>query len=45
MPYAPDTGLRLSSKKLRELGWMPNKDLEQMYRDAIEEVIKGKAVV
>ena len=36
--YAPDTGLRLSGKKLRMLGWRPSKNLEQMYADVIEEI-------
>ena len=34
--YAADTGLRLSSKKLRELGWSPTKDLRQMFLDMAE---------
>ncbi|MBS5958079.1 MAG: NAD(P)-dependent oxidoreductase [Clostridiales bacterium] len=34
--YAPDTGIRLSSEKLRELGWSPVKDLQQMYNDVID---------
>lgn len=33
--YAADTGLRLSSQKLRGLGWRPSKDLEEMYRELI----------
>lgn len=36
--YAPDTGLRLSGEKLRKLGWMPKKDLEEMYKDVIREL-------
>jgi nucleoside-diphosphate-sugar epimerase len=34
--YAGDTGLRLSSAKLRSLGWKPTKNLEEMYLDLIE---------
>jgi len=34
--YAYDTGLRLSSTKLRKLGWNPTTDLEGMYRNMIE---------
>lgn len=33
--YASDTELRLSSKKLRALGWQPTKNLEEMYQDLI----------
>ncbi len=33
--YAKDTQLRLSSEKLRKLGWRPTKSLEAMYRDLI----------
>ena len=36
--YAPSTGLRLSSEKLRNLGWTPTKDLIQMYEDVIEQL-------
>lgn len=36
--YAPDTGLRLSGEKLRQLGWKPTKGLEEMYRDVIAEL-------
>ena len=36
--YAPDTGLRLSGKKLRGLGWKPEKGLLRMYQDMIEEL-------
>ena len=36
--YAPDTRLRLSSRKLRNLGWKPQKGLEEMYREVIEEL-------
>lgn len=31
--YAEDTGLRLSSEKLRALGWRPTKGLAEMYRE------------
>lgn len=33
--YAADTNIRLSSEKLRNLGWKPTKNLEEMYRDMI----------
>lgn len=33
--YAADTGLRLSGKKLRGLGWRPTEDLVQMYLDIL----------
>lgn len=36
--YAPSTGLRLSSEKLRNLGWNPTKNLIQMYEDVIETI-------
>lgn len=36
--YAPDTGLRLSSEKLRGLGWKPTKDLVGMYEDVLREL-------
>lgn len=39
--YAPDTGLRLSGEKLRNLGWKPRKDLVEMYREMLSEW-KGK---
>ncbi len=31
--YAEDTGLRLSSEKMRALGWRPTKGLAEMYRE------------
>lgn len=31
--YAANTGVRLSSQKLRDLGWKPTKDLRQMFLD------------
>lgn len=34
--YAASTGLRLSSEKLRELGWRPTKGLGEMYADLLE---------
>lgn len=37
--YAPNTGLRLSSEKLRNLGWTPTKDLVQMYDDVLKEIL------
>lgn len=36
--YAPDTGLRLSGEKLRQLGWKPTKDLVGMYQDVIAQL-------
>lgn len=39
--YAPRTGLRMSAKKMRGLGWKPEKGLVDMYRDVMEE-IQGK---
>lgn len=33
--YAPDTRMRLSSEKLRNLGWKPEHSLEEMYRRMI----------
>ena len=39
--YAPDTALRMSAEKLRLLGWRPTKNLEQMYRDVIQELEKS----
>lgn len=36
--YAPDTGLRLSGEKLRQLGWRPSKDLVEMYQNVIWEL-------
>lgn len=38
--YATDTGLYMSGKKLRELGWEAEKGLEEMYRDVIKEMEK-----
>ena len=35
--YASDTGLRLSSEKLRKLGWKPRKTLKEMYTDMIKD--------
>lgn len=34
--YADTTGLRLSSSKLRKLGWRPSTDLEEMYRNMMK---------
>ena len=39
--YAADTGLRLSSEKLQQLGWRPNRDLVTMYHDVLEELNKN----
>lgn len=36
--YAPDTQLRMSGRKLRELGWKPTKELAQMYQDVVNEL-------
>lgn len=36
--YAADTGLRLSGKKLTDLGWQPQKSLEAMYRDMLADI-------
>lgn len=33
--YAPDTGLRLSGRKLEALGWKPKKTLYDMYHDIL----------
>lgn len=38
--YAVDTGLRLSSEKLRQLGWQPKKNLTEMYREVLDELNK-----
>lgn len=36
--YAPDTKMRLSSKKLRELGWKPEISLVEMYRRMLPDL-------
>lgn len=36
--YAADTGVRLSSAKLRELGWIPKNDLKAMYLNLIQDI-------
>lgn len=36
--FAPDTELRLSSSKIRKLGWKPSRSLDEMYLDVIEEM-------
>lgn len=36
--YGAQTGLRLSSRKLRELGWKPAKGLKEMLQDAMESL-------
>ena len=33
--YAPSTGLHLSSQKIQELGWKPEKDIVSMYENII----------
>ena len=35
--YAPDTGLRLSSEKLRKLGWEAKGSLEDMYHTMLRD--------
>lgn len=36
--YAPDTGLRLSGKKLAYLGWQPEKTLVDMYKEMLDDM-------
>lgn len=36
--YAPDTNLRMSSEKLRKLGWASQKSLDEMYADLFREM-------
>ena len=36
--YAPDTGLRLSGKKLQGLGWRPTKGLVEMYQEVLGQL-------
>ena len=36
--YAPDTDLRLSGKKMEQLGWKPSMGLVEMYHEVIEEL-------
>lgn len=36
MGYAPETRLRLDTRKIESLGWKPHYDLEQMFRRLIE---------
>lgn len=36
--YAPDTGLRMSGKKLQFLGWNPVKNMADMYHDVVREI-------
>lgn len=36
--YAPDTKMRLSSEKLRALGWEPKYDLKEMYRRMLPDL-------
>lgn len=43
--YAPDTGLRLSGEKLKKLGWVPEKNLEDMYQDVIGELRSGERII
>lgn len=39
--YAARTGLRLSGKKLENLGWKPRQTLVDMYRDMLEDLEKS----
>lgn len=39
--YAAKTGLRLSGKKISELGWKPKKNLVTMYEELIADLDKG----
>jgi UDP-glucuronate decarboxylase len=41
--YAPGNGLRLSSQKLKKLGWEPEFSLEDSYRRMLAELIEEKA--
>lgn len=41
--YAANTGLRLSGKKLKSLGWQPKKDLEDMYREMLDDIEEKKS--
>lgn len=36
--YAADTGLMMSSQRLRDLGWKPKKSLEDIYWDVLEAI-------
>ena len=36
--YAPETHLRMSSEKLKALGWQPTKMLIDMYEDVIDTI-------
>lgn len=36
--YAPQTGMRLSAKKLMDLGWKPKENLEQMYSRMMRDI-------
>lgn len=36
--YAVDTGLKLSGEKLMRLGWKPDKNLTDMYREMLEDM-------
>lgn len=39
--YAPNTELRLSAEKLKALGWIPTKNLEDMYREMYAEYVES----
>lgn len=41
--YAPDTKMRLSSRKLRALGWKPEISLEEMYRRMLPDMEERRA--
>lgn len=42
--YAPKTGLRLSAKKLRSLGWKPTKGVVEMYKDVMNHLLAEEAL-
>jgi nucleoside-diphosphate-sugar epimerase len=40
--YAPNVKLKLSSKKLKNLGWKPNTNLKNSYKKLINYIIENK---
>ena len=42
--YAAKTGLRLSSEKLRQLGWKSEKNMEDMYKEMIHSMMEQDLV-
>ena len=40
--YAPKTKMKLSSEKLRKLGWKPQIDLKETYQRMIEDLREEK---